>query len=559
MKWIMLCSILSFSSFSIGQSNPLDQSKINCTSDADNDSVCDINDICPGFDDLLIGQACDDGDMCTDNDVWTTSCICQGISLDSDGDGICDVFDICPGPENQCLGYDFSNFDDCIDSSVSGITNDFSGITYCYDSQTFFTVINTTNNESIFEIDFNGNILRTITLPGFNDTEAIVYLGNDQFAITEERRRRIVILNITAGITNINYPGSSSYIQLTGTGNANNGLEGLAYDIDNDILYIGKEYSTMNIFVIEHPQTKVGTSSPPFELFNVESLASTYPSNGGFTDISGLAFSPAGTLMILTHEGEHIVEVQPMTGELINSFGLGSFDLTQAEGVTFVSPDHFYVVGEPNEIISFTRLNGVCDDGDPCTQNDVFDALCNCNGVVMDTDADGTIDCNDECPNDPLKIVEGQCGCGTSDLDSDGDGTADCNDLCPFSPGKITPGFCGCMFRETDFDMDGIPNCVDECPNDPNKVLVGDCGCGVVDEDLDGNGVSDCLENCAPNLHVATFGSGYELYEADIEITSDGIISNADVDISAGDHIELQAGFEVKLSNIFHAFIQGCQ
>jgi len=46
--------------------------------DADNDTVCDADDVCPNFDDTLIGTACDDNNPATSNDVYTTNCICQG-------------------------------------------------------------------------------------------------------------------------------------------------------------------------------------------------------------------------------------------------------------------------------------------------------------------------------------------------------------------------------------------------------------------------------------------------------------------------------------------------
>ena len=42
---------------------------------------------------------------------------------------------------------------------------------------------------------------------------------------------------------------------------------------------------------------------------------------------------------------------------------------------------------------------------------------------VCRSDADGTFDCDDGCPNDPGKIAPGDCGCGTPDDDSD-DGPA---------------------------------------------------------------------------------------------------------------------------------------
>ena len=91
----------------------------------------------------------------------------------------------------------------------------------------------------------------------------------------------------------------------------------------------------------------------------------------------------------------------------------------------------------------------------------------NCISEFCDSDADGTLDCIDGCPNDPNKIEEGQCGCGNPDTDADGDGTADCIDGCPDDPDKIEAGDCGCGNPETDTDGDGIPDCIDDpCPAD---------------------------------------------------------------------------------------------
>ena len=50
-------------------------------SDADGDGVCDEDDVCPDFDDNLIGTSCDDGDACTNNDVYTVNCLCEGTVI----------------------------------------------------------------------------------------------------------------------------------------------------------------------------------------------------------------------------------------------------------------------------------------------------------------------------------------------------------------------------------------------------------------------------------------------------------------------------------------------
>jgi len=57
--------------------------------------------------------------------------------------------------------------------------------------------------------------------------------------------------------------------------------------------------------------------------------------------------------------------------------------------------------------------------------------LCGCALADTDSDNDGTPNCGDACPDDPLKQVAGLCGCGVLDVDTDGDDAFDCMDLCP--------------------------------------------------------------------------------------------------------------------------------
>lgn len=50
----------------------------------------------------LPGTACNDGNACTTNDVWSASCQCAGTpSGDSDGDGVCNALDGCPNDPNK--------------------------------------------------------------------------------------------------------------------------------------------------------------------------------------------------------------------------------------------------------------------------------------------------------------------------------------------------------------------------------------------------------------------------------------------------------------------------
>jgi len=84
----------------------------------------------------------------------------------------------------------------------------------------------------------------------------------------------------------------------------------------------------------------------------------------------------------------------------------------------------------------------------------------------------------DDCPQDPAKTAPGICGCGVSDIDTDADGTPDCQEMCPQDPAKKVPGECGCGQPDVDSDSDTVLDCRDECPKDPTATVAGTCGCG---------------------------------------------------------------------------------
>lgn len=129
--------------------------------DADSDGVCDGEDVCPGFDDNLIGTACSDGDDCTINDVWGNDCNCNGTYSDSDGDGVCDGEDVCPGG------------DDTIDTDGDGIPDACDSD--CTSTSTAFTTNPLTHSgggSSATSITFPaGNLDATFTISDLNAKE----------------------------------------------------------------------------------------------------------------------------------------------------------------------------------------------------------------------------------------------------------------------------------------------------------------------------------------------------------------------------------------------------
>lgn len=69
----------------------------------------------------------------------------------------------------------------------------------------------------------------------------------------------------------------------------------------------------------------------------------------------------------------------------------------------------------------------------------------------------------DHCPFDRNKVEEGICGCGEPDIDTDSDGTVDCNDECPYDSAITAAGPGGCPLptcNGTSADLTPSLNCV---------------------------------------------------------------------------------------------------
>ena len=81
-----------------------------------------------------------------------------------------------------------------------------------------------------------------------------------------------------------------------------------------------------------------------------------------------------------------------------------------------------------------------------------------------DSDGDGVVDPEDECPGTPRGCVVDARGCP---LDSDGDGVCDGIDQCPDTPKGCTVDERGCPL---DGDGDGVCDGIDQCPDTPKGV-----------------------------------------------------------------------------------------
>ena len=92
-------------------------------------------------------------------------------------------------------------------------------------------------------------------------------------------------------------------------------------------------------------------------------------------------------------------------------------------------------------------------------------------GSDDDSDDDGVLDDNDQCPGTPPGVKVTSDGCP---VDSDNDGVADYIDRCPNTPANVPVDINGCPF---DSDGDGVPDYLDKCPGTAAGTEVDQFGC----------------------------------------------------------------------------------
>lgn len=138
--------------------------------------------------------------------------------------------------------------------------------------------------------------------------------------------------------------------------------------------------------------------------------------------------------------------------------------------------------------------DGILDNDDDCPQDpedkDRFEDGDGCPDT--DNDSDGILDTADECPDDPEDMDNFEDTNGCPDPDNDQDGVLDVDDKCPDVAGDPTNE--GCPLVDT--DGDGLFDPQDECPNDPEDKDQFEDENGCPDPDNDSDGILDADDQC---------------------------------------------------------------
>ncbi len=325
--------------------------------DIDFDGVCDAQDVCPDLDDKLIGTGCSDGDPCTINDRYDENCACTGRYLDRDGDGF-------------CIGEDPDDTDACVPD------NSGAGCNTC---------------KSVIEDNFEGGF------GNWNDGGSDCSLSQ----LNPNSGRYSVVIRDNSGVQ------SSTY---------SNSLDLSAYS-----------------------EVSLGFLFKPVSLESDEEFLVELSADGGRS---------YNTLVAWKSDVHFRNDIRYKVSLTIPGFLLSSRTIFRLRCDASSNNDQIFI----DDIIISTcpitcRAGTTCDDGDDCTTGDVYDTDCNCAGKIEDGDNDGICDAKDICPviDDALRGTE-------------------CDDGDPCTTNDIIRPDCECAGVYTDEDEDGL--CAGEDPDD---------------------------------------------------------------------------------------------
>ena len=237
---------------------------------------------------------------------------------------------------------------------IEGLEDDVSALTFDPLRKSLFTVTN--KKAELVELSLDGRILRRIALVGFGDAEAVEFIGENTYVITDERQQRLIKVKIDDN-TKVLDARDAEQLTLGLNRSGNKGFEGLAYDSVGKRLFVAKERDPMLIYEVRgFPQDNPQQPYATHVVTNPRRDARLF-----VRDLSSLQFDErTGHLLALSDESQLLLELD-LEGQPISTLSLkkGKQGLTQsvpqAEGVAMDDEGTIYVVSEPNLFYVFKK------------------------------------------------------------------------------------------------------------------------------------------------------------------------------------------------------------
>ncbi len=258
-----------------------------------------------------------------------------------------------------------------------------SAVTYNWNSNTLFVLGD--EGDAVVEVTTTGELVSSMTLTGFDDTEGLTYIGGGQFVIVEERLQDLFLLTYAAdGSIDRSLLPTVSLGPTVG----NVGLEGISFDPFAETYIVVKEKTPQAVLeaTVDWSVPSGSTTDlfiPSLGLFDLSDVQvlTTVPSLIGSDD--------QDNLLIYSQESARLLEVT-RGGAVLSSFDFTGI-ATDAEGVTIGPDGTIYVVGETPALYVLTPNAPACpadlnDDG--VVDGADLGALLSAWGIAGSADAD---------------------------------------------------------------------------------------------------------------------------------------------------------------------------
>jgi len=237
---------------------------------------------------------------------------------------------------------------------IDGLNDDVSALTFDPVRNSLFTVTN--KNAELVELSLEGKILRRIALVGFGDAEAVEYISDNTYVISDERQQRLIKVHVDDDTKFLDAADAEQMTLGVHLG-GNKGFEGLAYDSVGKRLFVAKERDPMLIYEVHgFPHFK------PEKTYSVHVINNPKRDAGLFVrDLSSLQYDErSGHLLALSDESFLVLELD-IDGRPLSSLSLlrGRHGLKQrvpqAEGIAMDNDGTLYMVSEPNLFYVFKK------------------------------------------------------------------------------------------------------------------------------------------------------------------------------------------------------------
>lgn len=237
---------------------------------------------------------------------------------------------------------------------IEGLEDNVSALAYDPVRKSLFTVTN--KNPELVELSLDGRIVRRIKLTGFGDAEAIEFIDENTYVITDEYTQRLIKVKIDDTTRELN-AAEAEQLTLGISPSGNKGFEGLAYDSAGKRLFVAKERDPMLIYEVrgfphDNPQQPYATHV----ITNPRRDARLF-----VRDLSSLQFDErSGHLLALSDESKLLLELD-INGRPFSTLSLKKGrnglqeSVPQAEGVAMDDEGTLYLVSEPNLFYVFKK------------------------------------------------------------------------------------------------------------------------------------------------------------------------------------------------------------